>query len=151
MFKHILLATNGSESAQKAEDHALYLTKTSGAVLTVVHVIDDSLCHYGHVDQLVSGEAKDSFVTYVISEAEAAYQRIIQRFSRKAAALGVEYSLKYKQGVVVKEIVAAANQGQADLIIMGGQHSAKRKGFFRLATLAERVRAHTTCDTVTLH
>lgn len=149
MFKHILLATNGSESAQKAEDHALYLTKISGADLTVVHVIDDSLCHYGHVDQLVSGETKDSFVAYVISEAKAVSQGIIQEFSRKAASLDVKYSLKFKQGVVAKEIVAAANQGQADLIIMGGQHSARRKGF-RLATLADKVTALTPCNTMTL-
>lgn len=150
MFKHILIATNGSESARKAEDHALYLAKISGADLTVVHVIDDSLCHYGHVDQLVSGETKDSFVTYVISEAEAASQEIIQEFSRKAATLDVKYSLKCKQGVVAKEIVTAANQGQADLIIMGGQHSTRRKGF-RLVTLADKVNALTACNTITLH
>ncbi|MBL4902592.1 MAG: universal stress protein [Desulfocapsa sp.] len=149
MFKHILLATNGSESAQKAEDHALYLTRISGVALTVVHVIDDSLCHYGHVDQLVSGESKDSFVAYVISEAEAASREIINEFSRKAASLDVEYSLISRHGEVAVEIAAAAKQAQADLIIMGGQHPVRGKRV-RFATLADNVTAQTACNTMIL-
>jgi len=149
MYKHILLATDGSDSVKKAEDYALFLAGTSRADLTVVHVLDDSLCHYGHVDQLVPGETKEGFVSYVISEREAASREVIEEFSRKAANMEVDYSLKVKQGTPAKEIAAVAGEERADLIIMGGRHPGRRRRF-RVATIADKVAAQSSCSIMTI-
>ncbi|BCO08039.1 universal stress protein UspA [Desulfolithobacter dissulfuricans] len=149
MFKHILLATDGSESVRKAEDYALYLSRACGADLTVLHVLDDSLCHYGHVDQLVPSETKDGFVSYVISEREAAAREVIREFSRKAASQDVKYSFKLKQGIPAKEIAVVADKEKVDLIVMGGRHPARRPRF-RVATTADKVAAQSRCSIMTL-
>lgn len=150
MFRRILLATNGSDSVKKAEDYALYLTKITGAELTVVHVLDDTLCHYGYVDQLLPSEAKESFVSYVISEGEAVSQEIMQEFSRKAASQEVNYSFKIKRGVPAQEIAALAYKDKSDLIIMGGRYPSRREGF-RLVTFADKVIAQSVCSVMTLY
>lgn len=149
MYKHILLATNGSDSVKKAEDYALFLANSNQADLTVVHVLDDNLCHYGHVDQLVPEATKDSFVSYVISEREAASGEIIEEFSKKATTLKVDSSLKIKQGEPAKEIATVADEERADLIIMGGRYPGRRRRF-RVATIADKVAIHSRCSIMTL-
>jgi nucleotide-binding universal stress UspA family protein len=149
MYKHILLATNGSDSVKKAEDYALFLANINRAALTVIHVLDDSLCHYGHVDQLVPGATKDGFVSYVISEREAASKEVIEEFSRKAATLEVKYSLKLKQGDPAKEITAVAGEESVDLIIMGGRHPSRWQKL-RMPNIADKVAVQSSCSIMTL-
>ncbi|OQX18373.1 MAG: hypothetical protein BWK76_07685 [Desulfobulbaceae bacterium A2] len=149
MFQHILLATDGSESAHKAEDYALYLGGACGAALTVLHVQEDRLCHYGHVDQLVPGETKEGFVNYVMAEQQETGDRILREFSRKAARRGVPYTFKMKQGVPADEIVATAMQEQVDLLIIGGGHAGWLKGF-RCRGVADKVTAMVPCTVMTL-
>jgi nucleotide-binding universal stress UspA family protein len=45
MFKTILVPTDGSESAAKAEDLAISLAKKIGAMVIAVHVIDEKLIY----------------------------------------------------------------------------------------------------------
>ncbi len=147
MFKQILLATDGSESAKKAEDYALYLTKTDRADLTVVHVLDDKLCHYGYVDQLVPGTTKEEFVSYVISERESTAREVIREFTEKAEAQGVSFELKLRQGEPSKEIVAVAREEEKDLIIVGGRPPHKRSRF-KLFGTAEKVASQSPCSVI---
>ncbi|OCC14170.1 Universal stress protein UspA [Dissulfuribacter thermophilus] len=148
MFKKILLATNGSESSKKAEDYALYLVKREGAELTVVHVLDDKLCHYGYVDQLVPGTTKEQFVSYIISECESTAQKVILEFTKKAEEQGLSFSLRLRKGEPYKEIVAVATEENMDLIIIGGRPPHKRRSRFKIpgTGTAEKVAKLSPCS-----
>jgi len=97
IYHHILLATNGSVSARKAEEFTLNLCYNGDTELTVLHVQDDHLCHYGYVDQLVPGGTKEDFVQYVLEEQQEAGDRILEEFTRKATTHGIAY--KPKNGI----------------------------------------------------
>jgi len=135
MHKHILLATNGRVSSEKSENHALQLTVSCGIPLTVVHILDDHLCHYGKVDTLAPLEARESFISYVIEEQEEASHEIIKKFKQKAKTFGASFDFRLAQGEPIDVIasIAKSNTGNdlnnIDLIIVGGHRSTQKRGF----------------------
>ncbi|MFZ5759017.1 MAG: universal stress protein [Thermodesulfobacteriota bacterium] len=149
MYHHILLATDGSVSARKAEDFTLNLCFASGAELTVLHVQDDHLCHYGYVDQLVPGETKEGFVQYVLAEQQAAGDRILKEFTRKATTRGIVYKLKVQRGEPAEQIAAIAQQEEVDLVILGGSRAGGRK-FFAHHSVVNKVTMIVSCTVMTL-
>ena len=129
MFKHMLLATDGSDSAKSAEDYALYLNANCGIKLIILHVLDDKLCHYGKVDTLAPLEARESFISYVIEEQEEASKEIVQMLEDKAKAINATFELKIRPGEPVDVVASVANEENIDLIILGGQRSRRTRGF----------------------
>lgn len=142
MFKHMLLATDGSESAKNAEDYAFYLNANCGTELTVLHVLDDKLCHYGKVDTLAPLEARESFISYVLEEQEEASKVIVKMLEDKAKAINAKFALKIESGEPVDIIASVANREKVDLIILGGQRSRRTRGFKGLS-LADKLSAQT--------
>jgi nucleotide-binding universal stress UspA family protein len=124
MINHILLATDGTGEALKAEDYALYLARISGAALTVLYVDDNRLMHYGQVDQLVTEKTKEQFITYISEKNQAERCRVLDNFSKKAQQEGVLFSSIIRSGAPDKEIAAAASENSVDLLIIGGRGAA---------------------------
>lgn len=149
MYHHILLATNGSVSARKAEEFTLNLCNNSGTELTVLHVQDDHLCHYGYVDQLVPGGTKEDFVQYVLEEQQEAGDRILEDFTRKATTRGIVYKLKLQRGEPAEQIVAIAQMEEVDLVILGGGR-AEGRNFFTHRGVADKVTKMVSCTVMTL-
>lgn len=123
LYSHILLATDGRESAIKAEEYALCLAKSAGAGLTVVYIMDDSLCHYGQVDTLAPAGTGDEFSNYVVSERESCARKVIERFNGLAESRDVGFDLEIRQGNPAQEIAAISAEIGADLVIIGGKKS----------------------------
>ena len=142
MFQHILLATDGSENAHKAENYAMQLNASCGAKLTVVHVLDDKLCHYGKVDTLAPLEARESFISYVIEEQQEASQEILEELNTKAKNTGASFDFKLKQGVPLEQIALTAKEENVDLIIIGAQRSRKSRGI-RTLNFTDKLSAQT--------
>lgn len=149
MYHHILLATNGSVSARKAEEFTLHLCHYCGAELTVLHVQDDHLCHYGYVDTLVPGGTKEDFVQYVLEEQQEAGDRILEDFTRKASTSGIVYKLKLQRGEPTEQIVAIAQKEEVDLVILGGGR-AEGRNFFAHRGVADQVKKMVSCTVMTL-
>ena len=127
MIRHVLLATNGSKTSLLAEDYALALVQAFQATLTVVHVCDDRLVHYGEADQLMTETTKEQFIDYIKNRNDTASQRIRHNFSDKADKSGVEHSFVIKFGTPAKEILALAEEEAAELLVMGsGSRSVRR-------------------------
>lgn len=149
MYHHILLATNGSVSARKAEEFTLNLCNIGGTELTVLHVQDDHLCHYGYVDQLVPGGTKEDFVQYVLEEQQEAGGRILEEFTRKATTHGIVYKLKLQRGEPAEQIVAIAQKEEVDLVILGGGRAGGRH-FLAHRGVAAKVTMMLSCTVMTL-
>ena len=148
MIKHILLATNGSKTSISAEDHALNLAQAFQARLTVVHVEDDRLAHYGEVDQLMSEVTKDQFVSYINENNDAETRRILNNFCRKADKRSVNYVILVKSGKPERKIVALAQEKAVDLLVIGsGARSSKP--FTVSSNIAGKITKYSPCPVFT--
>src|SRR3990167_927331 len=125
MFKHILLATDGSDASEKAAQLAVGLARKHGAKLTALYVVDP----YPYMS---IGEANPiGFQAYMSAAQEHAAQA-----HGKVAALGeqggvpVELQLRLVENVTASAgIVQLAKDEGADLIVVG---SHGRSGLVKL-------------------
>lgn len=108
-MKQILVATDGSPSAQEAVDVGLELAKEHGADLTFVHVVPP--------DELRGGRGGAHALTHKegLDESETA----LKDAGDAAEAAGVSYALERFSGETVETIVALADTKNADMIVLG--------------------------------
>lgn len=139
-YSHILLATNGS-TAGKAETHALFMAKT-GIPLTVLHILDDNLCHYGKVDTLVPSGTGEDFSKYVLSEQKSAAKMKLGRFIALARDANISYELLIRPGNPAGQIAKTAEKIKADLILLGGKHPG---GLVKFRGTADKLAGKTSC------
>jgi nucleotide-binding universal stress UspA family protein len=125
MYKNLLIATDGSELAQKAVDHGLRLAKALGAKVTVVTVTEAWT-------SMIYGEAVVYFpVEEYNASAAANAAKILAEASAMADKIGVAVTkLHVKDQHPAEGIVAAAKEQGNDLIVMA---SHGRRGLARLA------------------
>ena len=110
-MKQILIATDGSPSAEEAVDVGLELAKEQGADVTFVHVAD--------ADEFHGGRAGSVPITHTepVDESETA----LKSAADKAEEAGVSYALERISGQTVDSIVAVGDQKNADLIVLGSR------------------------------
>ena len=113
MYRHVLIATDGSELADKAVAQGLDLAKALGARVTAVTITEP-------VTALVSGDASTvlEFETYQRAAAANA-ARILDAVDAAAKTTGVAYELVHvKNKFPADGIVETATEKGADLIVM---------------------------------
>ncbi len=110
-MKQILIATDGSPSAQEAVDVGLELAKEQGADVTFVHVTP--------VEEIRGGRGGAHALTHreEIDESETA----LKDAAEAADAAGVSYELERFSGETVDTIVALADTKNADMIVLGNR------------------------------
>ena len=110
-MKQILIATDGSSSAQDAVDIGLDLAQEQGADVTLVHVTP--------VEEIRGGRGGAHALTHRedIDESETA----LKDAADAADAAGVSYELERFSGETVETIVALADSKNADLIVLGSR------------------------------
>ncbi|CCO07076.1 universal stress protein [Desulforamulus hydrothermalis] len=118
MFNNILVAVHGDEKeAFWAKIEALImLTKPE---VTVLHVSETGLTHYGYVDQLASGIAKEQFIEYIYQMAEEKQQVIYQKIKELSQRAGINFMWQVRRGSPAKEISSELSKGSYDLLILG--------------------------------
>lgn len=132
MYEHLLLATDGSDVASRAADHALGLAKAVGARVTALTVSPPwSAMAYGVVQGLDSHEAYDK-------AAAAHAEAVLAEISIKATALGVLCDTIHTIEVnPYQAILATAEAIDCDLIVVGAHG---RRGVERLLLGSETVK-----------
>ncbi|MGH3023956.1 MAG: universal stress protein [Gaiellaceae bacterium] len=110
-MKQIVVATDGSPSAQEAVEFGLELAKEHGADVSFVHVTPP--------DQFRGGRLATHAVAHheTIDESESA----LQAAADAAHEAGASYSLERISGEIVETIVAVADAKDADLIVVGSR------------------------------
>lgn len=123
MFKHILLATDGSDIAQKAGDTAIALAQVHGAQLTATFVIDP----YPYT--ALGEDCSQAYHAYM-NAAQAASEKATEKLYTQAKAAHVALDKRVVEGDdVATAIIAAAQEVKADIIVIG---SHGRSGIERL-------------------
>ena len=110
-MKQILIATDGSESAQEAVGVGLELAKEQGADVTFVHVTDP--------DELRGGRGGTHPITHTeeVDDSEI----VLKAAGDAAEEAGVSYALERISGNTVESIVAFADETDADVIVVGSR------------------------------
>ena len=110
-MKQIVIATDGSPSAQEAVAVGLELAKEQGADVTFVHVVPP--------DEIRGGRGGSHAMTHTdgIDESESA----LKAAADAAEGADVSYALERISGETVDSIVSLADSKGADLIVVGSR------------------------------
>jgi nucleotide-binding universal stress UspA family protein len=134
MYKHILIATDGSKLAEKAVKAGLMLAKTLGAKATAVTVSEPWTSAAG-------GEVPAGFPfdAYEKAAAQAAAE-ILTSVSNAAKQLDIGCATVHLKTYPAEGILQAAKERGCDLIVMA---SHGRRGFARLLLGSQAMRVLT--------
>ena len=139
-FERILLPTDFSEFSSLALRHALALARKFKARLKVVHVI-----------QAVYpvGDAKPAFPRPDSVEARRMAERDTHAFMAGVREAGIDYEREVREGSPWREILAAAQEMPADLVVMG-THGRRGTERFLLGSVAEKLIHRLRCPVMTV-
>ncbi len=138
MYKNLLIATDGSELAEKGVTHGLGLAKALGAKITVVTVSDPWTVY----------ATGDVGATFPIEEYERASadsaNALLSAVAKRAEAAGVACTTCYvKEQFPAEGIIETAKKEDADLIVMAS-HGRSGVSRFLLGSQANKVVTHST-------
>lgn len=133
MYSHILLATDGSEPAQRAGQHAVDLAQQYAAELHIVYVIE-TRTEYDNL--IVDPEiARQNFR----KEGEAALAAV-----ESNAGSEISVVTTIREGVPHEELLTYVEEEEIDLVVMG----AKGRSAFKTVILGGTTEAILSADTV---
>lgn len=141
MYARILIATDGSDLADRALDQGLKLAKLAGSEVTVVTVTEPATVVGGGY-ATVAGTVIDPIPELIEAQQKAA-QELLERAAKLAAEQGVTVkTVLVDNSFAAEGIVATAANIGAELIVMG---SHGRRGLNRLllGSQTNNVLAHT--------
>jgi len=123
MFKHILIATDGSELAERAAAHGLELGKLLGASVTAVMVTEPW-------STMITGATAQTFYEEYAKATAHDAARALAAISELAKKVGLTCATSHvKEQYPAEGIIAACKDRGCDLIVMG---SHGRRGLAKL-------------------
>jgi nucleotide-binding universal stress UspA family protein len=128
MFKRILIAFDAGETARNAVDVAVELAREHGAALALVHVVAPPVAYLSD-----AGLAAQ----HVLDAEQRAARAALDEIRRRIPA-SIQTSELTPEGDPAEEVVRAATQWGADLIV-AGTHGAGRIGSFLLGSTAQSI------------
>jgi nucleotide-binding universal stress UspA family protein len=142
MFQRILVPTDFSETAQRALDHAIEVARAFEASIHLVHV--HSLPMVYTPDGVMMGPLWNE------ADVRTDLQQGLSRAAAEVRARGIpEVTTELLDGPAWQEIVKAATDGGAELIVIG-THGRSGLKHFLLGSVAEHVVRKATCPVLTV-
>ena len=140
MYKRILVPTDGSEFAKKAQQHALFLAKVSGAEIVAVSVTENNF---------VNGLPLDDEIYQLNQVLKERSEENLKEFDKlNEDNLKITYVIR--EGSPAKVILEVAKEEEIDLIVMG---SSGKSGFdrFIMGSVADKVVNSAKCAVLVVH
>lgn len=131
-MKRILAAYDTSSAAEHAVEFALDLAKKFGAEIIIL-----SVARPPEPAELVETQA-------VLENAEDFYKEHFDRLKEKASAAGVSPRFEIKVGHPAEQIVHAAHEEKADIIVMGHRGKSRVERWL-LGSISKRVLSYACC------
>ena len=140
MYKKILVPTDGSEFAKKAQKHALFLANVTGAEIIAVSVTENNF---------VNGLPLDDEVYQLNQVLNERSEENLAEFD-KLNEDNIKISHVIKEGSPAKCILEVAKDEDIDLIVMG---SSGKSGFdrFIMGSVADKVVNSAKCAVLVIH
>ncbi len=137
-MRQILIATDGSDSANRALDAAARIAKVTGSKLSIL-TVGGSLSG-DEMRQLARAEKDIGAALDSISE------RILIDARRRAEAIGApDVTTEVKWGDPAEAIIEAARAGQADTIVVIGRRGRGRLAGLLLGSVSQKVASLAPC------
>lgn len=137
-IRRIAIPTDYSDTANVALSHAIQLAKHFSADITLIHVTEESA---------YSGIFTTSLSDY--EQTEKAKLRLQEEAHRIEQEFGINVSQEVRSGRIYDQIVEAANDAGADMIVMG-THGVSGWAEFFAGSNAFRVVTQATCPVLTI-
>lgn len=140
MYKKILVPTDGSEFAVKAQKHALFLAKVSGAEIVAVSVTENNF---------VNGLPLDDEVYQLNQILNERSEENLKEFD-KLNEDNIKVTHVVREGSPAKVILEVSKEENVDLIVMG---SSGKSGFdrFIMGSVADKVVNSAKCAVLVVH
>ena len=140
MYKKILVPTDGSEFAKKAQKHALFLSKVSGAEIVAVSVTENNF---------VNGLPLDDEVYQLNQILKERSEENLKEFD-KLNEDDLKITHVIREGSPARVILEVAEDEDVDLIVMG---SSGKSGFdrFIMGSVADKVVNSAKCAVLVVH
>jgi Universal stress protein UspA and related nucleotide-binding proteins len=117
LFQRVIVAVNGSESSIHAAMYGILMAKVYHCHLKVVYVVDTAT-----IKQLTASKflvQDESYATEAGLTSDG--DRNLTYVTNLAKAKGVKIDAELRKGAVWSEIVTAADEYKADVILLGGR------------------------------
>ncbi|MGH8579037.1 MAG: universal stress protein [Gammaproteobacteria bacterium] len=131
-IRKLLIPTDFSDLAEHTLDYAIGLAAALNASVELVHV------HHSPALSLQNGELTMPVDPTLGADYEANVRQRLDKLAEKYQASGVKVSGCLLSGVPYAEIIRAAEDGSADLIVMG-THGRTGLAHLLMGSVAERV------------
>lgn len=140
MYKKILVPTDGSEFAKKAQKHALFLAKVSGAEIIGVSVTENNF---------VNGLPLDDEIYQLNQILKERSEENLKEFD-KLNEDDLKITHVIREGSPARVILEVAEEEGIDLIVMG---SSGKSGFdrFIMGSVADKVVNSAKCAVLVVH
>ena len=140
MYKKILVPTDGSEFAKKAQKHALFLASVSGAEIIAVSVKENNF---------VNGLPLDDEVYQLNQILKERSEENLKEFD-KLNEEDLKVTHVVREGSPARVILEVADEEAVDLIVMG---SSGKSGFdrFIMGSVADKVVNSAKCAVLVVH
>lgn len=143
MYKKILLPTDGSEYANKAAEHAIWIAKESGAEIIALTVMETST---------LIGLPADDLIIRIKEILEEEASNSLNKIKKLVEESGhdIKLTLKTDEGSPADSILNTIEEEGIDLVVMGtsGKHGLDR---FLLGSVTEKVVRSAKCPVLVVH
>ena len=114
----ILLCTDGDEQAVKAEDFAVGIAKSTGALICSLYVVNPFLKK--SADEIYA-IGRDEYRDYIDRTLHDEGNKVLKEFQEKACNQEVKVILKMRYGSPEEEILQEMEEGSYDLVVIGSK------------------------------
>lgn len=129
--RHILVPVDGSESARRALERALWLARVAGADLTVLEVIEEGGPLPSYYEQPPPGETREHWLS----------RERLEPVRDLLEHTDVAWRLRVEEGTPADVICALAEEEGYDLIVMG-KRGLSAVGRWLVGSVSDRVLRH---------
>ena len=129
LYGDVLVATDGSDAAEVAVDHALTVANAHDASIHALYVVDT------RITMAAEDDTREALGEQLSAQGEDAVERIVERASAEA----IEASGLVERGTPWKKILTYAEDAAIDLIVIGTTGKTPREKRMGMGSVSERV------------
>ena len=121
VLKNIIVAINGSQSSVHAAMYGIILANQLSLNMKAVFVVDSAAVKFLTNSRVFTSSERDSYLTDLDSDG----QKYLSYISDLAKTKGLKIETEMRSGAVWAEVIRAAEEFKADMILLGGGSKAK--------------------------
>ena len=143
-FKKMIVAVNGHRSSVHSAMYAIMMARSYNISIKFIYVVDTATVKYLSMNKFLVADERFDYEERLKEDGE----RYLAYAQMLAGSKGIKCETELRNGAVFTEILRAADEYEADLIILGGyDKDEKQQGLKRnvFSTDQNEVLAHSKC------